>query len=80
MAMSKERIWREAIADHQRSGESVRGFCRNRRLNESSFYYWRKSIRSREVPNEQDAPPVRRGKSPLCDVTTTIVLGAEHIQ
>ena len=58
MSMSKERVWREVIADHQRSGESVRGFCRNRRLNESSFYYWRKAIRSREVPNEQDAPPV----------------------
>ena len=58
MSMSKERIWREAIADHQRSGESVRAFCRNRRLNESSFYYWRKEIRSREAPSEQDAPPV----------------------
>jgi len=58
MSMSKERFWREAIADHQRSGESVRGFCRARQLNESSFYYWRKEIRSREASIEQDASPV----------------------
>ena len=57
-SMSKERVWREAIADHQRSGVSVRAFCRRRRLNESSFYYWRKVIRDREAGSKQDVPPV----------------------
>ncbi len=57
-SMSKERVWREAIADHQRSGVSVRAFCRGRQLNESSFYYWRKEIRDREAGSKSGVPPV----------------------
>ena len=57
-SMSKERIWREAIADHQRSGVSVRAFCRDRQLNESSFYYWRKTIRDHESRSKSDVLPV----------------------
>ena len=49
MSMSKERVWRQAIGDQQRSGTSVRVFCRGRQLNESSFYYWRREIRDREA-------------------------------
>ena len=56
----KEPFWREVIADQQRSGASVQAFCRNRQLNESSFYRWRKRIQLRDVEasNKQDAPPV----------------------
>jgi transposase-like protein len=56
----KERIWREAIADQQRSCESVKAFCRARGLNESSFYRWRKKIRlrDRQTGGEKNAPPL----------------------
>jgi transposase-like protein len=57
-SMSKERVWREAIADYQGSGVSVRAFCRGRQLNESSFYYWRKEIRDREAECKSGVPPV----------------------
>ena len=45
---SKERFWREAIGEQQRSGHSARAFCRHRQLNESSFYYWRKELARRD--------------------------------
>ena len=56
----KEPFWREVIADQQQSGTSVQAFCRNRQLNESSFYRWRKRIqlRDRQCSSKQDAPPV----------------------
>ena len=37
--------WRERIAEHERSGSSVKQFCRERGLAECSFYAWRKRLR-----------------------------------
>ena len=50
----REVFWREQLARHGSSGLSVRAFCRRERLNESSFYFWRRTIRDRD----------RAGKSP----------------
>ncbi len=58
----KERVWRERIADQQRGGESVRAFCRERGLRETSFYYWRKEIRLRDSENAGNADA--SGRSP----------------
>jgi hypothetical protein len=57
---AKERTWREAIAEQQKTGQAVRAFCRMRRLNESSFYYWRKQIRpcDRKAGGKKDTRPV----------------------
>jgi hypothetical protein len=43
--------WAERIAAHQRSGISVKQFCRERGLTEYSFYAWRKRL--------QESGPVR---------------------
>lgn len=55
----KEREWRALLERQRRSGESVRAFCRSRRLRETSFYYWRREIelRDREAGSKQ-TPPV----------------------
>ena len=37
--------WRERIADQERSGLSVKQFCKERGLAECSFYAWRKRLR-----------------------------------
>jgi transposase-like protein len=57
---TKERAWRETIAEQQQSGQSARAFCRKKRLNESSFYYWRKQIRlrDRKAGGKKDRLPV----------------------
>ena len=43
-ARQKRERWAHEIARWQRSGESVRAFCRRRGLKEPSFYYWRRRI------------------------------------
>ncbi len=43
--------WAERIAAQQRSGMSVKGFCKEQGLTEYSFYAWRKRL--------QESGPVR---------------------
>jgi len=42
--------WHERIAEQERSGMSVRGFCKERGVAEHVFYYWRKRLRSQKQP------------------------------
>ena len=44
----KEKLWRAAIAEAGSSGQSVREFCRQRRLKESLFYAWRRELKTRD--------------------------------
>ena len=41
----KADVWAERIAAQQRSGISVKQFCKERGLTEYSFYSWRKRLR-----------------------------------
>jgi hypothetical protein len=45
----KEKLWRAAIAEAGSSGQSVRTFCRQRRLKESLFYAWRRALKTRDA-------------------------------
>jgi transposase-like protein len=45
----KERFWRRMLRQWQRSGLSIRAFCRKHNLAEPSFYAWRRTF--------ADAPP-----------------------
>lgn len=40
--------WRERIAEHARSGVSIKQFCKDRGIAEHVFYYWRKRLRPAE--------------------------------
>ncbi len=40
--------WAERIAAQQRSGMTVKQFCKERGLTEYSFYAWRKRLRRKE--------------------------------
>jgi hypothetical protein len=43
-----EQFWRETFTAWQKSGKSVRAFCASRRLQEASFYGWRRTLRERD--------------------------------
>lgn len=45
---AKESHWRRALADHIKSGLTIRDFCRQRNLAEPGFYYWRREIARRD--------------------------------
>src|ERR1044071_2346489 len=47
-APSKLNQWRERIHEQERSGLSVKYFCKERGLTECSFYAWRKRLRKKE--------------------------------
>jgi transposase-like protein len=42
--------WRERIAEHERSGLSVRRFCKEQSIPEHLFFYWRKRLRNQQQP------------------------------
>jgi len=58
----KERQWRKIVAEQQRDGGTVRGFCREREINENSFYHWRRELRLRDREND-DATPNRPNRA-----------------
>ena len=45
---SKDEQWRQRIAEQERSGLSVKQFCKERGFTEYSFYSWRKRLRKKE--------------------------------
>lgn len=53
----KERYWRTQIALWQQSGLSVRAFCKENGVVETSFYAWRREliVRAREDQSPEDA-------------------------
>jgi transposase len=42
--VGKEREWRGTIREAARSGLSIREFCRQRRVKERQFYWWRQKM------------------------------------
>ena len=44
----REAYWREQVQQQAASGVSVRQFCEERGLRESSFYAWRRTLRQRD--------------------------------
>jgi len=43
------RRWRELVERWQRSGQTVREFCRGAEVKESAFYWWRRALARKEL-------------------------------
>lgn len=43
-------LWRQRIAQQEKSGQATRAFCREQGLSEPVFYAWRQRLRSEEEP------------------------------
>ena len=52
----REVFWREVIGRQAASGLGVRAFCRQEKLAESAFHWWRREIARRDAPKR----PARR--------------------
>ncbi len=53
---AREAKWREVLARRDKSGLSVRVFCRREGLPESAFYAWRRTIRQRDAQRPAFVP------------------------
>lgn len=56
--VEKERYWQQVIGEAARSGLSISEFCRQRKLRENQFYWWRRKLKDRQ----QEQTLRRRGK------------------
>ena len=68
---ARESAWRERLARHASSGQSIDAFCQSESVSSASFYGWRSRLRAQDAgaPADRQALP---GASPF------INLGAIH--
>src|SRR5271156_5948658 len=69
----RERLWRRTFSAWQASGQSIREYCEQHDVTETSFHYWRRELRQRDahVPARGATPafvPVR-----VIPATTVVV-------
>ena len=60
-AIAKSDQWRERIAAQERSGLSVRRFCKEQGIAEHLLFYWRKRLRNQQQPIPVRFALVERG-------------------
>ena len=48
--ISRSEYWQKVIAEQERSGRAVHGFCEQFGIAEQSFYVWRKRLRESAGP------------------------------
>jgi len=52
--MEKARFWQRTMREAARSGMSTREFCRQRKLQESQFYWWQRRLSAaRQAPKKR---------------------------
>ncbi len=56
----KERRWRRHVGDQRRSGMSVREYCREHKLSESGFHWWKRELARRDVERRVGASETHR--------------------
>src|SRR5262245_37924059 len=52
----REQFWRETVAAWQKSGLSVRAFCRRRGVPQPNFHAWRRTLRKRDAERSAAQP------------------------
>jgi transposase-like protein len=53
----RERFWRAAVARQAKSGLTVRAFCRQEKLRETAFYFWRRTVAERDAKRHASPAP-----------------------
>lgn len=74
----RERQWRERMTRWQASGLSVRAFCGQQGLLETSFYYWKRELRVRDQAASR-AAPLGPAKSSLPKFVPVTVLSSPTV-
>jgi transposase-like protein len=75
---NKNDQWRERIAEQERSGMSVKKFCKERGIREHLFFYWRKRLRNQQQPVRfalVEKGAVRQAPAPEADLELVLATG-----
>jgi transposase-like protein len=51
---SKEAYWKQKLEEHGQSGSSIRAFCRQHRIAETAFYFWRRELARRQAQRQAE--------------------------
>jgi hypothetical protein len=60
----RERYWRGVVQGQERSGQSVREYCRSAGVKESAFYWWRRELVRRSQARKIAGPRRPGGRKP----------------
>ena len=60
----REQQWRERVANWQASGLTIRAFCSQHGLSETTFQHWRRELRERDAKAAAATLPSRLPSSP----------------
>ena len=71
---SRERMWRERVSAWAASGLSIRAFCDQHLLTETTFQYWRRELRERDASSSR--PPSSPSSSRPMFVPVTVLPAA----
>jgi len=52
---SREEFWREHVAAWEKSGQSIRGYCRAQELSEAGFHFWKRELKRRDERRASEA-------------------------
>ncbi|MGA7235011.1 MAG: transposase [Bryobacteraceae bacterium] len=74
-AASARDQWRERIAEHARSGLSIKQFCKDRGIAEHCFYAWRKRLRETEPVRFALVDRTRTQQAPEWNLELLLVTG-----
>lgn len=73
-SVERERFWRGHVTARQRSGESVRGYCRAQGLSEALFHYWKGELKRRDEAKHMTRPGAHAPQ--FAEVTVSATLEA----
>lgn len=73
---ARESYWRNLLNRQRTSGLDARAFCRRQGLAESSFHFWRRTIRQRDAASPKTVPAfvpavISSAATPIKSVTST---------
>jgi len=74
----REAHWRRIVREHGRSGLTIREYCRQGKLRETAFHFWRSELHRREVERrraeqEQRRQPTHRARRRQADAAPAFV-------
>lgn len=74
-------LWERLLKEQRASGKTIRAWCREQKVRENRFYYWRKKLQPAKTSNKQQVQwlPIETAETKPC--TKVIVhLGEARIE